>query len=1461
MQKKLLLLLLFISNVLFAQNWETKSNRTYNAFFEEAYNQYPNIPKGILESIAYTNTHIRHIQPESEAPSCSGLPLSYGVMGLIDDGKNYFNENLQLVSQLSGYKVEVIKENPRANILAFAKAYDIIRRNLNIDSKIENQYPILFELSELPKSAKNGDAFIFDTYAFSVFKNLLLPDFLTIHNIPQRKINLTEIFGKENLKVLQAKKVVIENNKVSTPNGNLYNSNNSRLAPPCSDVSVGFPHTVFAVPADPSNYSSRSGTPITHVTIHTMQGSYAGAISWFQNPSANVSAHYNIRASDGQITQSVCEIDKAWHVSNSNPYAIGIEHEGYISDATWYTDVMYQVSAELTTDIASRRSINLIRTYDKNGDNGLNPLSDGCFKVKGHQHFPSQTHVDPGEFWDWNKYYDLLNPAGSMPTNTYTTCSGTFYDSGDSSGNYSNDERIFYLIKPTGAGSVSLDFTSLDLETNYDYLYIYDGESYNDPLITTLNGSTLPGTITATSGKMFLEFRTDCGTTASGWEANWSCNMSSPICEEPSNLNEINLTHNQVTLDWDDVPSAQSYDIKIKHILASSWENYSSTDSYFNATGLAADGHYLWQVRANCGSGNYSQWTGTEFTNTNAIINTITTLCSGEFTDTGAEIGGYRNNEDYTFTITPTDASSVTLSFSSFNIENNYDFLSIYDGPNTASTLIGTYTNTNTPPDVTSSGNSLTVHFTSDNATTKSGWVANWTCCKNPTITSLTATETVICASQTVTLNIIGELNDASQWEIYNGVCGGTLIGITTSNTFDVTPSSTTTYFVRGVGGCPLTQPCSSITINVGNPEIDILGNSVSIINNDVTPSTSDDTDFGTVSSNTTNTFTIENNGSDDLIISDITLSGIDASDFSISAISLPATITSGNSITFDVNFIIGTSGTKNATVTIDNNDCDESTYNFAISATSGCGNTTTWNGSSWDNGSPSLTKAVVFNGNYNSTASILACNVLVTNNAQVTINSGHTLIINNEITVDTGSLLTIENNAALRQVNDNAVNSGNIIVKRNSAPMIRLDYTAWGSPVENQQLQAFSPNTVSSRFYEYLYTGTTTATAFQSVSSTSNFSIGKGYLIRVDNTWSSSTPAPYIGTFNGVATNGNYSQPIGSGYNLLSNPFPSPISGNSFLGQNPSIDALYFWTHTVPSSGGVYPVNNYSTYTTLGGTASASGSEIPNGTIAVGQGFYINKTGASSNAYFKNNQRVNASSSTQFFRNSDEETEKHRFWLNLNSTEQPINQILIGYTENATNDFDLQIDGKMLDQSKSMIYSRIEDEVLAIQGRSLPFNQNDIIPLGLKVTSKKMFEISIEMTDGLFNNQDIYLKDKAIGYTHNLKENAYSFISGEGTFDDRFEIVFKKSNSEFENNLNNEVLVFSNTSENIVIKSSNTKIQSVEIYDVLGRKLFERKNVNQNNFKINSILKTNQPLIIKVHLENSQTEIRKIIH
>jgi PKD repeat protein len=225
----------------------------------------------------------------------------------------------------------------------------------------------------------------------------------------------------------------------------------------------------------------------------------------------------------------VHEADKAWHVRDENPYTVGYEHEGYIEETGWYTPAMYQSSADLTIDVCNDQDIFTHRMFYRDTlddgtvlDDSVHVLagSNYCTKIAGHQHYPHNSHTDPGPNWNWNYYYRLVN-QGYGTTTTYTSESGTFYDTGGASGDYGNDERQLYLIKPDNAGQITLTFNSFDLEDNYDFLYIYDGDNVFAPLIGRWNTQS-PGTVTSSGGALLVEFRSDCGTTAPGWQASWT---------------------------------------------------------------------------------------------------------------------------------------------------------------------------------------------------------------------------------------------------------------------------------------------------------------------------------------------------------------------------------------------------------------------------------------------------------------------------------------------------------------------------------------------------------------------------------------------------------------------------------------------------------------------------------------------------------------------------------------------------------------------------------------------------------------------------------------------------------------------------------------------------------------------------------------------------------------------------
>ena len=113
--------------------------------------------------------------------------------------------------------------------------------------------------------------------------------------------------------------------------------------------------------------------------------------------------------------------------------------------------------------------------------------------------------------------------------------------------------------------------------------------------------------------------------------------------------------------------------------------------------------------------------------------------------------------------------------------------------------------------------------------------------------------------------------------------------------------------------------------------EINVRGNGITINNGDLSPGAADFTDFGASSSTVTHTFVIENTGTGALPVNSIVILGTDSAMFSTGGITIPKTLPAGASDTFTVTFTPIATGIKNAIINIDNNDCSEKIYDFAI--------------------------------------------------------------------------------------------------------------------------------------------------------------------------------------------------------------------------------------------------------------------------------------------------------------------------------------------------------------------------------------------------------------------------------------------------------------------------------------------------------------------------------------------------
>ncbi|MFI1196124.1 N-acetylmuramoyl-L-alanine amidase [Micromonospora sp. NPDC020750] len=169
--------------------------------------------------------------------------------------------------------------------------------------------------------------------------------------------------------------------------------------------------------ADPGDYGNHdlSDRPkrqkVEYILIHDTEGSYAGTVNMVQDPTY-VSWHYTLRSADGHIAQHVKTKDVAWHAGNwyVNAKSIGLEHEGFAAQGTWYTEAMYRTSSKLVRYLALRHGVPLDRQHIIGHDNVPGTVAAN---VRG-------MHWDPGPYWDWSHYFDLLR-APELNTGTPLT--------------------------------------------------------------------------------------------------------------------------------------------------------------------------------------------------------------------------------------------------------------------------------------------------------------------------------------------------------------------------------------------------------------------------------------------------------------------------------------------------------------------------------------------------------------------------------------------------------------------------------------------------------------------------------------------------------------------------------------------------------------------------------------------------------------------------------------------------------------------------------------------------------------------------------------------------------------------------------------------------------------------------------------------------------------------------------
>jgi hypothetical protein len=203
----------------------------------------------------------------------------------------------------------------------------------------------------------------------------------------------------------------------------------------------------------------------------------------------------------------------------------------------------------------------------------------------------------------------------------------------------------------------------------------------------------------------------------------------------------------------------------------------------------------------------------------------------------------------------------------------------------------------------------------------------------------------------------------------------------------------------------------------------------------------------------------------------------------------------------------------------------------------------------------------------------------------------------------------------------------------------------------------------------------------------------------------------------------------------------------------------------------------------------------------------------------------------------------------------------LVAYVQNATNGVDRMYDAITKIKSHNLIYSTIENQKYIIQGRSLPFDGSDLVPIGYNAINSGVYKIAIAAVDGLFEQgQPIYLEDKELNIIYDLRQSPYSFTSAAGIFNDRFVLRYTTVSLGVPTFSENMVTIYKQNNI-LYVNSGVTPMKNVSIFDVTGRLITSKVDVNATQTSFTTLPLTNQVLLVQITSETGVKVTKKVVY
>jgi Secretion system C-terminal sorting domain len=394
--------------------------------------------------------------------------------------------------------------------------------------------------------------------------------------------------------------------------------------------------------------------------------------------------------------------------------------------------------------------------------NGYSQAGFTCNQAISIASLPYQTSDNTINYGD---LYDVSQPQGC----------------GVTSGNYMTGNDVFYSYSPVNNEVLNIRMSP---NATWSGIFVYDG--CNNVGISCVagignSGSTLREIpqLSVLAGHTYIFA---LSTYATPQTFGYTLQIQNAgDCLYPSQLVASNISNSSVSLTWANLSNSYSWEVAV--VPSGTMPTVgvqTNSNTNFNVSGLSNVTSYKAFVRSDCGNGTFSNWS-TPVSFTTHAVSLTTPVCGGVFTDNGGLVANYQNNTDSTVTIYPSITGElVTVTFSSFDVETNYDGLYVFDGnsilaPQITSSnpsagipggVAGAFWGNTIPGPFTSTSpdGSLTFRFISDNSLNKLGWNASVECEQAPTCLKPSLVQVTPSSYTDAIVSWLS--NGASQWEV-----------------------------------------------------------------------------------------------------------------------------------------------------------------------------------------------------------------------------------------------------------------------------------------------------------------------------------------------------------------------------------------------------------------------------------------------------------------------------------------------------------------------------------------------------------------------------------------------------------------------------------------------------------------------------------------------------------------------